>query len=35
MARYSAQNLPLPAIPGADQAAPEQEKGTRRRIPKS
>lgn len=33
MARYAAENLPLPAIPGADQSVPAQEKGTRKRIP--
>lgn len=33
MARYSAAHLPLPAIPGADQAVPVQEPGTRPHTP--
>jgi hypothetical protein len=32
MANYSARNLALPSIPGAEQAMPVQEQGTRRRI---
>jgi phospholipase C len=32
MARYSAKNLPLPAIPSGDQTLPVQEQGTRRRV---
>jgi hypothetical protein len=35
MSRYAAKNLPLPPIPRADQTVPEQEKGTRPRIPKT
>jgi phospholipase C len=33
MARYSAANLPLPALPGAEQSQPEQEQGRRPRVP--
>jgi phospholipase C len=33
MANYSARNLALPPIPGAEQAMPVQEQGTRRQIP--
>src|SRR6185312_14816994 len=32
LAKYSSANLPKPAIPGADQQTPEQEKGRRNRI---
>ena len=32
LARYSSENLPKPALPGADQQAPKQEKGHRNRI---
>lgn len=32
LARYTTSHLPLPVIPGADQAAPVQEKGTRKKV---
>ena len=32
LAHYAAANLPLPTIPGADQQAPLQEQGLRRRV---
>lgn len=32
LANYAAANLPAPAIPGADQQMPVQEKGTRKRL---
>ena len=31
-ANYAAANLPLPAMPGADQQMPVQEKGERKRV---
>jgi phospholipase C len=31
-AHYAAAHLPLPAIPGAEQEAPRQEQGSRKRI---
>ncbi|HSU57716.1 MAG TPA: alkaline phosphatase family protein [Bryobacteraceae bacterium] len=33
LAKYEASNLPAPALPGADQEEPEQEKGRRSRVP--
>lgn len=33
-AKYESTNLPKPALPGADQKAPVQEKGARKRVPK-
>jgi phospholipase C len=35
LARYSSVNLPKPALPGAEQRLPEQEKGPRNRIVKT
>jgi phospholipase C len=32
LARYAADHLPPPAIPSADQSAPIQEKGQRKRV---
>lgn len=32
-AKYEANNLPKPVLPGADQKPPAQEKGNRRRVP--
>jgi phospholipase C len=34
-AKFEAGNLPKPALPGADQNPPAQEKGQRKRVPKS
>ncbi len=33
LARYGAENLPKPAIPRGEQAPPEQEQGSRKRLP--
>jgi phospholipase C len=35
LAKYASVNLPKPELPGADQVVPRQEKGDRRRLPKS
>ena len=33
-AGYEAASLPLPSLPGAEQQAPTQEAGTRKRVPR-
>jgi phospholipase C len=35
IAKYEAGNLPAPELPGADQKPPAQEKGERKRVPRS